>query len=151
MSVVYIDEATIVSNWIWEKIQGDAEAKPGGTLGVRKLFNTQVRGKDIYPCIVYQNQSPPQDIRGKGLAPIWVEGLWTIKAIGKTDNYDDLAPIVAAIHRLFDATGGPVTGGGYIIQCWRRSILQMAEQDEQSVNFRHYGGTYKIEAQQWAP
>jgi hypothetical protein len=148
MSVTTITEMTVVERWIFNVIAADADLKVGGTLGVRQVANTEVRGTNPWPAIVFNPTTTMKPTRGVGLTKLWSAGPWMIKVICKTANYDDCEPFAARIHQLFDKAGGAVAGGGYIVSSHETDTFQMPERVSQDEQYRHMGYTYRIVAQQ---
>ena len=97
-----------------------------------------------YPFIVWQNQSPPQDNLGVGIARVMVDSLYTVKAIAQADSFSTLRPVAVEIDKAITNANGTTVDGGMIHTCARqRQFTQTTVED--SVQYRQLGGIYKIQ------
>jgi hypothetical protein len=137
-------EISVAHAWIFAVLTTDPEIT---SLVGSHVFNSQITGTNPYPAVVYAVQSPMRPLRGVGGYKIWESGLFTIKAVGQTRDYDDITPIALRIDQLFDRTGGPGPNGGTVVSSMGETWVQYPESDNQSNDFRHLGRLYRLTVQ----
>ena len=130
-------EGVIAEQWIYEQLAGDAELTalcPGGVHeGV---------AKGALPAVVFQIAAPPEDTGAFPTARAVTEGVWTVKVVGETASYAELAPAARRIDQLLHGKFGRVDGTD-INGCVRTGVVQYGEEDS-GRSYRHLGGLYRI-------
>lgn len=136
-------DTLIVDELIYKTLLGDATIN--SYIGNR-IFEYQHPSGADYPCIVFNNQTPPRDIRGVGSATIMTDTLYVIKVIGETTSYLPIQPISKKIHSLFNGMQATNTGldqNGTVIGMVREEVIKYPEVDA-GKHYRHLGGLYRV-------
>lgn len=142
-------EGPMIDTWIEEKLMvtssGALEALSTGLSS--RVYPDVAPSTAAYPFIVYQQQTPPEVIRGVGSAEVMVDTIYVVKAINQGTSDAALAPVANAIRDalVFNNGEGIVGGIGTIftshyVRAFRMSSVEQASQ------FRHLGGVFRIQA-----
>jgi hypothetical protein len=99
-----------------------------------------------YPCIVWQCQTPPRDVRGVGTFRVMVDTLYLVKAVSQAASYEPLAPVARVIDMAMTDPTGSAVGDGHVFTSVRNDQFSMREAAD-GTQFRHLGGAYRIQAQ----
>lgn len=130
-------EGVVAETWIYQRLANDAglaELCPGGV-------HEGVAG-DTLPAVVFQVASPPTDTGAFPTARALTEGVWTVRVVGETSSYTELAPAARRIDQLLHGSYGRAAGG-VINGCVRTGVVQYGDEDS-GRSFRHLGGLYRI-------
>jgi hypothetical protein len=111
-----------------------------------KVFLEYAPEGTAYPFIIFQCQSPPRDVRGVGVTRVFVDTLYVVKAVAQTDSYAELAPVANVIDQAMTSQVGAPVGDGAVFSSIREEGFNLIEVD-QGTQFRHLGGSYRIQAQ----
>ncbi len=142
-------EAAQVLTWLGARLRADATLcalLPDGAAGIAREGIPGVQSSHL-PIVVY-SATPLQDVLNlMGNYRVIVPGLYTVKVIGRRDQY--AAAIVPAANRLdtlLDRVSGS-SGGVQVRSCIRQQILAYAEDDPALGWIEYLGGQWYIEAQ----
>lgn len=134
-------EAVTVDRWLFSKLTGDTTLMNLVT-GVFSWPGVSL----TYPCVVFQEQSPPRDVRGVGPSTYMVDGLWLVRGIVEANSYTGaLETIANRTHTLLHAASGSVPTYGNVWVCVREQTFRLSEITS-GRQFRHLGGIYRIYA-----
>lgn len=140
-------EQALVDKWVEAQLAAEAVALNFIATDLsNKVFLEFAPEGTAYPFIIYQCQSPPRDVRGVGVTRVFVDTLYVVKAVAQTNSYDTLAPIARVIDRAMTSQVGAPVSDGAVFSSIREEGFNLIEVD-QGTQFRHLGGTYKIQAQ----
>jgi hypothetical protein len=108
-----------------------------------RIYNTIILKDTPYPCIVFQWQGS-HDVMTVGDARIMVDSVYVVKAVHRTALFSEVKPIFDRADLVLHGASGSVESG-VVYSCVREQMLQLVEQDG-DVQYRHYGGVYRIRA-----
>lgn len=132
----------VVDELISKTLKGDSviTSYVGG-----RVFEYSAPKGSIFPYIVFNNQSPPRDIRGLGTATIMADAIYTIKVIDEGTSYLPLKPIVDRIYELFHGIQSTTADEqeGLVISMMHEEIIKYHEVDS-GKHYRHLGGMYRV-------
>ena len=136
-------DLSLCAKWIYETLSGDATIT--GIMSTRIYRDAAPQGA-IMPCIVFQLQSPGNDLNGVGGRRIYNASQWTVKAIAQGGEYSgNLNTLATRIDALLHDKHSAVGSDGQV-WCVRLRPFQMPEIDN-GIQYRHSGGVYEITAQ----
>lgn len=149
MSGPGVIEALIVDEWLFARLNGDATLRAilGVQVGERRV--SSVVAPSVWgdgPFVTFAEQSPMADTIVVGGARVFARGLYTVKAIRKTDTWTTLRSAAERVDALLHGATG-TAGGGQVLAFHRDSTLRFIERDESGAEWRHLGGTYRVTAQ----
>lgn len=141
-------EESMIDLWVQNRLTSHSAFNSLYTGLTGKVFNRLAYGNPTYPYIVFQAQSPPEVIRGVGLAEVMVSTIYVVKAIAQCNTYEPLAGVAAEIRSaMVTPASSTVPGGiGEVFMCRYERQFTMVE-TEQGTQFRHMGGEFLIQAQ----
>jgi hypothetical protein len=140
-------EEVMCNAWIEAQLALQATALNAISTGLSgRIYPDMAPEATDWPCIIYQCQDKPRDIRGVGTFTIMVDTLYLVKAVARTDTYAPLAPIAKVIHTALTQEVGGSVDDGEVLTSVRDNAFSMIEVDK-GTQFRHLGGLYKIHAQ----
>lgn len=146
MSVYAGAEQAMVMQWVLDQIAGQSlaleEISPGLSLRVFEDFAPE---GTAYPFIIAQCQIPPRDVRGVGVSRVLVDTLFVVKAVAQVTSYGPLAPVAAVIDIAMTSSAGAPVEDGAVFASVRDEQFALVEV-ENGVQYRHFGGQYKIQA-----
>jgi hypothetical protein len=134
-----IETVDVIEPWMYQRLAADAALT---ALVAGRVVSTMAGRNMQSPYVVFDLNSP-RDIRGIGTGRIMVDCLYVAKAVGKTDSWDDLAPIAARVDELLDGASGEVVAG-HVLGVARERVVQYAEVDDNGNQYRHLGGMYRL-------
>lgn len=141
-------EEAMCDKWVKFRLNGHSafDAISAGLSG--RVYNRIAPATTKYPYIVFQAQTPPRVVRGVGDAEVMVDTLYVVKAIAQGTDFEALAPVATAIRTALVAANGEAIpdGAGSVFTCRFEQSFSMVE-SEQSQQFRHLGGEFRIQAQ----
>ncbi len=136
-------EPNIAANWIYSTLAADATL--AGLVGTRIYEDVRPNTVTAFPYIVFQLQSPGNDLLGVGPRRVWSELLYVVRGIAQGTLYTgNLTLIANRIDALLHGKQAAVTGG--YIRCWRERPFRRAERTDER-DYRHLGGEYRINTQ----
>lgn len=129
--------------WLYTTLAGDATI--AAAVGTR-IYSWQAPPLTSGPYIVYQEQSPGNDIRASGrvgTGRIMTTPLYLVRVIGPFNSLSTLQSIALRIDQLLEGiTTATVNGNHISIQ--RESPFSLVEQDGVQQTYRHLGGMYRF-------
>jgi hypothetical protein len=139
-------EQDVIDRWVEARLEGQAAAFNAlyAGLGTRIFDRFAPRGT-TYPFIVYQSQSPARDVIGVGTARVLVESLYIVKAIAQTSTFTPLRSVAHQIDLCMTEEEGDLVADGAILVSVRQESFDLVEV-ENTNQFRHLGGMYRIQA-----
>lgn len=141
-------EQVLVDIWVQDQLESKAAELDAIATGLStRIFQNFAPEGTPYPFIVWQCQDPPRDVRGVGTFRVMIDTLYLVKAVFQGTSYIPLAPIARVIDdAMTSASGSAVGGDGLVLASVREQQFAMTEV-ESGIQFRHFGGEYKIQAQ----
>lgn len=126
--------------WLYSVLENDAELE---ALGVTAVRDHPGGGKLTHPFITIGNASPflaRTDYRG---GVMHAEGSFTVRVNGRTNSFEDIAPVAARINELLqDRINEDIPKGGILLSCqWRQDF------DDRGDDYRALGGVFRLEIQ----
>lgn len=141
-------EEAMVDTWVRSKLEAHAAfdtISPGLT---GRIHNRLAPEGTDFPYIVFQAQTPPEVVRGVGFEEVMVDTIYIVKAIAQGTDFLALAPVASAIRTALTSPNGETvtTGIGTVFTSRYERSFSMVE-NEQTKQFRHLGGEFRIQAQ----
>lgn len=139
-------ETNAIERWLKETLSADATLT--GLVGTR-IYNTRRDESAPLPCVIYQMQSPGNDLVLLGAVRVWASPLYQVVGMMEYTpphgSYGgDLATIANRIDALLHGSSGSNVAGT-VWTCVRERPFQMAEVTS-GRDFRRLGGLYRIRA-----
>jgi hypothetical protein len=134
-------ETNAIEQWLTATLKADAQL---ATKVSTRVFNTRRTDKTL-PCVLFQMQSPGNDLVMLGGVRVWAAPLYAVYGLAEQASYEgDLATIANRIDAVLHAKSG-INAAGTIWTCVRERPFQMAEVFE-GREVRRLGGLYRIQA-----
>lgn len=138
-----MNETIIADTWLYSVLSSDAAT--AAIVGTR-IYGDIADQDAAYPYIVYQMQSPGNDVSVIGMHRIFATPLYLVRVIEATNGYSDNAIVVAnRIDALLHRASGAVSGG-YNIATNRERPFRLTE-IANGRQVRHLGGLYRLRIQ----
>jgi len=139
-------EPSVIAKWIYGTLTGDAAL--AAIVGTRVYEDVAPQGAAM-PYIVFQMQSPGNDLNALGSRRVIATPLYVIRGIAQTASYTgNLATIAERIDVLLHGQQQRVgTNDGYV-WCYRERPFRLAEVRD-GIQYRHSGGVYRILTQSY--
>lgn len=147
MSVYAGAEQAMVTQWVMEQLTSKATDLDAISSGLSlRIYEDFAPTEASYPLIIVQCQVPPRDVRGVGVSRVMVDTLFIVKAVAQVTSYGPLAPIAGVIDNAMTSSVGSPVADGAVFTSIRDEQFALVEVDA-GVQYRHFGGQYKIQAQ----
>jgi hypothetical protein len=135
------DETTRVDQFLYTRLTSSA---PLTVLVGARVFADRVPQGETFPAVVHQLQGAADVRTATGDARIMVSGLWLVKAIVRSDTFDDAQPIADELDTLLEEASGPAGDDGTVFSSTREAPFRLVEDDEGGPSYRHLGGLYRV-------
>lgn len=138
-------ELLAADQWLYDTLTADTALMAI----VTGVYDRVAPAGAVFPYLIFQNQTDPQDMMVVGSQRIWSDITYVVKVIGRVDTYstflDAMARIDAVLHRNHNS---PVINGNgsLIIDCVRTqqfAYVELVDGDQ----IRHMGGVFTINVQ----
>jgi len=137
----------MVDQWIEDRLASINTTLETISTGLSERIYLEVAPQGTkWPCIIYQCQDTPREVRGVGTFAVMVDTLYLVKAVAQVSSYAPLVPIAKAIHDVLTSATGNAVGDGEVLTSARDRQFSMIEATNGS-EYRHLGGQYRIFAQ----
>lgn len=138
-----IETVDVIDPWLYATLSSDPELQEllGGDDRIGPGLTDFARGAgDLW---LTWNSQAPRDVRAVGKVRVWIDALYTVKAVGRTASFGTVAPVARRIDLLLDGASATTETGE--LSCIRESIVQYPELSN-STQFRHLGAVYRFRA-----
>lgn len=129
--------------WIWSLLANDATLSPLiGAGSAARIYHGVAPAGAALPYVIMQQLSAGNDLYVVGMARIWTDPLYLVKAVCKGSSTGPIEPIANRIDALLHKGSGTVTNG-VIWTCKRERGHELPEVSD-GVQYQNLGGEYRV-------
>lgn len=137
---IEITEEQLAEKYIYSTISAGIS---GTALSGTPIYPYKAGLKAVFPCIVFNMQSPGKDTTTLNQTRMHSNILYQVKAVGKDCTMAQIDPIAKKIDSLLQKTRNLSDTQGEIYACYRESPISYEEYDS-GIDFLYRGGLYRI-------
>lgn len=136
-----MNELAICEQWLTSKLTGDSTI--GGIVGTR-VYGEVAPEKTAFPYVLFTQQST-SDVMTNGAQRIMNNAVFAVRGVAPKENYATLRTLADRIDAVLHKASGQVATGT-VVACVRERPFSLDE-TEKGVQYRHFGGVYRIYSQ----
>lgn len=143
-------EGPYAEEWLYGILARDpfimASSVQGRVYRARVAQDLDDASGNLLPAIRFF-EAASNDMFATGAYRVWAEMFYQVEVMDRSDSVQHMRSVADRVDSLLHGSSGYVTGA-WIVACTRNSSINYSIVDE-SIQYQHLGGLYRIRVQAW--